>query len=49
MNDVMKGMILALMILYIVSPLDACPRSLDDFIALLIGIATRKELEMVEG
>lgn len=48
MNDVMKGMILVLMILYIVSPLDACPGSLDDFIVLLIGIAARKGLEVVE-
>lgn len=49
MNDVMKGMILILMILYIVSPLDACPGPLDDFIVLLIGIAARKGLEVVEG
>ena len=45
MNDVMKGMILVLMILYIVCPLDACPGPLDDFIILLIGIAARKGIE----
>ena len=49
MNDVMKGMILVLMILYIVSPLDACSGPMDDFIVLLIGIAARKGLEVVEG
>lgn len=49
MNGVMKGMILVLMIMYIVSPLDACPGPLDDFIVLLIGIAARKGLEIVEG
>lgn len=48
MNDVIKGMILVLMILYIVSPLDACPGPLDDFIVLLIGIAACKGLEVVE-
>lgn len=48
MNDVMKGMILVLMILYIVSPLDVCSGPLDDFIVLLIGIAARKRFEAVE-
>lgn len=48
MNNVMKGMILILMILYIVSPLDACPGPLDDFIVLLIGIAARKRLGAME-
>ena len=48
MNGVMKGMILVLMILYIVSPLDACPGPLDDIIVLLIGIASRKGIEGVE-
>ena len=48
MNDVMKGMILVLMILYTVSPIDACPGPQDDFIVLLIGIADRKGLEVVE-
>ena len=49
MNDVMKRMILVLMIMYIVSPLDACPGPLDDIIVLLIGSAARKGLEVVEG
>lgn len=39
----MKGMILVLMILYIVSSLDACLGPLDDIVVLLIGIATRKK------
>lgn len=48
MNDVMKVMILAFMILYIVSPLDACPGPLDDLIVLMICVAARKGLETVE-
>lgn len=48
MNDVTKGMILVLMILYIVSPIDACPGPIDDFIVLLIGIAARKGLSVAE-
>ena len=39
----MKGMILVLMILYIVSSLDVCLGSLDDIVVLLIGIADRKK------
>ena len=35
-------MILVLMILYIVSPIDACPGSVDDLIVLIIGMAARK-------
>lgn len=48
MNDVMKGMILVLMVLYILSPIDACPGPIDDFIVLLIGIAARKGLDVAE-
>ena len=44
MNGVMKGMILVLMILYIVSPLDACPGPIDDLVVLFIGLAARKRL-----
>lgn len=49
MNGVMKGMILVLMILYIVSPLDACPGPIDDIIVLLIGIAATKGSEVLEN
>ena len=43
MNDAMKGMLLVLMILYVVSPIDACPGLLlDDLLVVLIGMAARK-------
>ena len=32
MSDVLKGVILLAMILYIVSPIDACPEPIDDII-----------------
>ncbi len=48
MSDVMKGMILVLMILYIVSPIDACPGPIDDLIVLFIGIAARKGISATE-
>lgn len=42
MSDTAKGMMLILMLLYIVSPVDACPGPVDDFIVLLLGIAASK-------
>ena len=48
MNGVVKGMILVLMILYIVSPVDACPGSIDDLIVLIIGLASTKGQELIE-
>ena len=38
MSGIMKGMLLILMVLYIVSPIDACPGPIDDIIVLLIGV-----------
>ena len=42
MGNVIKGMLLVIMVLYIVSPIDMCPGPIDDFIVLLVGIAARK-------
>ena len=49
MNGVMKGMIIVLMIMYIVSPIDACPGPVDDLIVLLIGLAATKGTDEIEG
>lgn len=48
MSDFGKGMILVLMILYIVSPIDACPGPLDDLVVLIIGLAARKGMNVIE-
>ena len=48
MSDFGKGMILVLMILYIVSPIDACPGPVDDLIVLIIGLAARKGMNAIE-
>ncbi len=45
MNNAMKGMLLVLMILYIVSPVDACPGPFDDLVVLFIGLAAQKKLD----
>ncbi len=49
MNGVAKGMIIVLMILYIVSPVDACPGPIDDLVVLLLGLAATKGQTGIEG
>lgn len=48
MGNTVKGMIIILMILYIVSPVDFCPGPVDDIIVLLIGIASKKGVSYIE-
>lgn len=38
MSGVIKGMLIALLIVYVVSPVDLCPGPIDDIILLLFGI-----------
>lgn len=42
MSGIGKGMLIALVILYLVSPIDLCPGPVDDIIVLLIGLAAQK-------
>lgn len=44
MNGVVKGMMLVLMFLYIVSPIDLCPGPIDDLIILMAGVAAQKNI-----
>lgn len=48
MGGVVKGMIIVLIILYIVSPVDFCPGPIDDIIILLLGIASKKGVGYIE-
>lgn len=44
-SGVLKGMILAFVIVYLISPLDAMPGSpVDDLIVLMIGMAAKKTI-----
>lgn len=45
MNAVMKGMLIVLVIIYVISPIDFVPGPIDDFIIILIGLASQKKLE----
>lgn len=42
MNGFIKGIVVVAIILYIVSPIDACPGPIDDIIVLLVGLASQK-------
>ena len=44
MDDFMRAAILIFMIIYLVSPIDACPGPLDDALVILIGMALRRQL-----
>lgn len=44
MNDLMKGLVIMAVLMYIVSPIDATPGPIDDIIVLLLGLASRKQL-----
>lgn len=48
MGNTVKGMVLVLMIIYILSPIDACPGPIDDMIVLIIGMAARKGVVKIE-
>ena len=48
MGNSLKGMIIILLILYIISPVDFCPGPIDDIIILLIGIASQKGVDYIE-
>lgn len=49
MNNGIKILILLVVILYIVSPVDACPGPVDDIVVALLGLAAttikKKEIE----
>ena len=45
MNDVMKGMLIVLVIIYVISPIDFVPGPVDDFIVILLGLASQKKIE----
>ena len=44
MSGVAKGMLLVLVILYALSPIDACPGPIDDIIVIALGLAAQAKL-----
>ena len=43
-NNTLRALLLVFMILYIVSPIDACPGPIDDIIVAVMGVAARRKL-----
>lgn len=43
MDGVMKGMLMVLVILYVISPLDACPGPIDDILVIMLAMAAQKK------
>ena len=48
MNDIVKGMLLVLIVLYVLSPIDAMPGPIDDIIVIFAGLAARKHIGTAE-
>ena len=44
MNGVMKGMLIMLVIIYVISPVDFVPGLVDDIIVVLLGLAAQKRI-----
>lgn len=42
MSDLTKALFLALAILYVISPIDACPGPIDDIIVLVLTLAAQR-------
>ena len=57
-NGMIKGMLIALLVIYVISPLDIAPGPIDDVLLILMGIAGNKRVnnggqnppdDMIEG
>ncbi len=45
MSGFMKGVIFMLTVLYVISPIDACPGPIDDILVIMFSMAARKKLD----
>lgn len=49
MNGVVKGMLIALVALYVISPLDLAPGPIDDLLLILFSAASSRRKNAVSG
>ena len=42
MNNVVKGLIIAVVLVYVVSPVDICPGPVDDILAIIMAMGATK-------
>ena len=45
MDDMTRFLILIFVIIYFISPVDACPGPIDDLIVMIMGMAARKRIK----
>ena len=43
-SNYLKTLLMVIVILYIISPIDACPGPIDDIIVAILGIAAKKRI-----
>lgn len=48
MNRLTKVLILVAMMIYVVSPIDACPGPIDDLIVVLLSMAAQRKMMLPE-
>lgn len=48
MEKLLKAALAALVILYVVSPLDACQGPIDDILVILLSLAARKRMRITD-
>lgn len=44
MKDLYKILLIGLIVMYVVSPVDACPGPIDDIIVMLLGTVVNRKL-----
>ena len=44
MDGVLKGMLIVLVIVYVISPVDFVPGPIDDILVVLLGLAAQKRI-----
>ena len=48
MNQLTKVLVIICMIIYVVSPIDACPGPIDDLIVILLSMAAQRKMRFPE-
>lgn len=48
MNKITKMLVLVIMMIYVVSPVDACPGPIDDLIVILLSMASQRMMRLPE-
>ena len=49
MNRITKMLMLAAMVVYVVSPIDACPGPIDDLIVILLSMAAQRKMRLPDN